>query len=345
MNSPVSRFHDLDFIMFTGDFFHTYMDLSDPDVFLIMAFANDLFEMCEKYNIALLFLKGTPSHDWQQTKLFEELYKTKKYKFFFRYVDTVHAEYFPELGYSFLFVPDPGLTPRIEVERAVLEALDKAGLQQVDFAMMHGIVQYQVATIPTKAPTFDEAFYLPLVKISLHVGHVHIHSMFDRFFVAGSVERLAHGEEEAKGALLFQLKNGHLSYQFIENKRARIFKTIKITVESLEEVTAFLDKKMVRYPEGSFIKLVAKKGHLIFGALKKLKIRYWKYHLTADDLDKKERQHQRLIEDDIATVFVHETLAITPNNVISILMNQLSEKNLLTGPDRESLAGHLAGLL
>ena len=139
----------LDIIFVAGDVFDQLLFLPDAPVLDIQIWIADLFELCHRHNIALRVLEGTPSHDRGQGKQFEMIYLTVGYdrddKFVdFKYVPTLSIEYIELLDINVLYVPDEwDHDPDITWE-SVKNLLKDQGLEQVDFAVMHGNFEYHL---------------------------------------------------------------------------------------------------------------------------------------------------------------------------------------------------------
>ncbi len=252
---------ELDAIIIAGDLFDKimYVGSDNPDYALIHAWMVVFLEMCSRLEIAVRILEGTPSHDRGQSKMMEninndfELAGMKKADL--RYFDTVTVDWDDTLGMHILYVPDEVHPNPDKVWEYVSQALSVKGLTQVDIGVMHGMFDYQ-APLNIKLPTHDSARYSQIVRYFITVGHIHIASNKDNIYAQGSLERLSHNEEGAKGHYRFHVENGTYTAKFIENKKAVMQKTVDIRHYGTGNLASMMSDL-----EESF-------GHITFGFLR-----------------------------------------------------------------------------
>lgn len=252
---------ELDAIIIAGDLFDKimYVGSDNPDYALIHAWMVVFLEMCSRLEIAVRILEGTPSHDRGQSKMMEninndfELAGMKKADL--RYFDTVTVDWDDTLGMHILYVPDEVHPSPDKVWEYVSQALSVKGLTQVDIGVMHGMFDYQ-APLNIKLPTHDSARYSQIVRYFITVGHIHIASNKDNIYAQGSLERLSHNEEGAKGHYRFHVENGTYTAKFIENKKAVMQKTVDIRHYGTGNLASMMSDL-----EESF-------GHITFGFLR-----------------------------------------------------------------------------
>ena len=127
-----------------------------------------------------------------------------------------------------LYVPDKCRPTAEAVARDVQALFDEQGVEQVDIGMMHGMFKYQLGTIPMNNQVHEERFYLDKVKNFISIGHVHTYSTYERIVAQGSFDRLTHGQEEPKGAVLFTRVDGEWSYRFVENTKAKKYVDLEV---------------------------------------------------------------------------------------------------------------------
>lgn len=309
-----------DLLIFAGDVFDGPVSFSNEDIGLINIWIAKLLHKCKRYNVCVRVLEGTPSHDMGQTKIF-----TNINQFLFKgepgadlqYVKTLSVEYIERFGINILYVPDEWNHDNHDTYIEVKQILKTKGLDQVDFAVMHGQFEYQLADVVKKHVKHDSALYLEMVKHLIFIGHIHKYSSMDRIYSHGSFDRLAHNEEEAKGFIYATVfKDGNYTCEFIENKTARIYKTVKCHSEDIEVNMKRIEKVAIKLPDESFIRIVADQTNPIMSASETLKQRWvnlnWSF-TKAKENDKR----------DIAVAY-HEEEKYTP-----IIINKDSIRNLI----------------
>lgn len=320
-----SRFTDLDAIFIVGDLFDTALDYFDPDVARINIWFIKLSAFCSRHDIVLRILNGTPSHDWKQGKNLQPVADALKHKVNFKYIEDLSIEYIPELGINVLYVPDEWNSSNDETFRQVQILLKEQNLKQVDITMIHGTFRFQLPIC--KGEIHKEENYLDITKYFVSVGHIHTYAVYDRIIGQGSFDRLAHGEEEPKGAVVISIddENGH-KFNFIENKQAKIFKTIKVKSNNLDAVLEQIDKQISKLPIYSHVRIKAKKDHQIFKAFETIKSRYILY-VISKLTDDEEEEIKTLASLDLPS---YQTVTITKENIVDLLINEILIDNVLS---------------
>ena len=314
------RMAKYDMIMIPGDVWDRLVSVPDPDVFLTKRWIVRLLTLCKRYDITLLVVEGTPSHDRKQSKWFEELNVSNNIHADLYYVDTLSIVHFEKFGIDVLCVPDEWNHETDDTWQEVTQLLSQRGLDKVDFCAMHGAFSYQLpAHVP--APTHDMERYLGITRYLIFIGHIHRYSQYDRIFAAGSPDRLAHGEEEAKGILDATVnRDGEYKVTFIENKGAMVYKTLVCDQETLGETYQFLEKEITSQPEGSHIRLKAKDGHPILASMKEVITTYPGYHFTLAK-EKEETVSQTTLE---AVRQHYEPIEIHSGNIDRMMVERLT---------------------
>lgn len=321
-----SQFVNVKIIFLAGDVFDSLLDLSGDDVHEINLWFGRLMDFCSRYNIKLRVLEGTPSHDWKQSKASETVFSLIEKPFDFRYIDTLHIEHIEDMGIHVLYVPDEWNPSTEETFRQVQKLMETMGLQEVDIACMHGMFRYQAPPMAKNIPLHDEASYLGIVKHFINIGHVHTFSYYDKIIAEGSFDRLAQGEEEPKGGVLCTVsaKYGN-SFQFIENKGAKIFKTIEIRVKDLEKSLAQINKILSKLPHNSYIRIKAAKDHPLYVAFDELKIKFPMYIFSKasleEDIDANAIAAQVVqLDEEYIPITINET------NIVPLIMEEVKTK-------------------
>lgn len=247
----------LDMIVIAGDLFDSIMMYSEDNAFLSNTFIRHLLKVCAMFDIKLRVLEGTPSHDRVQSRYFEEFYTAMGLTFDFRYVDILEIERINDFGMDVLYIPDEWHSDPAVIWEQVQDTLRTNGLTHVDFAIMHGMFDYQVPN-GMKLPCLNSEDYMSIVKHFIAIGHIHTSSRYGKIIAQGSFDRLRQNEEEAKGhyRIRVNLSNPELSEaDFIVNPWAKIYLTYDFTAKEVEEVmTPEFHEAMSTYPDDSYIR-------------------------------------------------------------------------------------------
>jgi hypothetical protein len=270
----------LDMIILAGDVFDDLLEFNDEAVMEAEQWIADLLRLCAKHGIKLRVLEGTPSHDWKQSNQFSSINEFAKIGADLKYVKELAIEYEQDYDKWFLFVPDEWGPPEKTLSQ-IRSLMDARGLTHVDYAVMHGQFEFQMPEhIP--APKHDSDAYLQLVRHWIWIGHDHTYKTKDRIFVQGSFDRLTHGQEEAKGHVRTVVKDGKSTMRFVENRGAKIFKTIRCGGQSVEEALVEVREALATYPTGSFMRLELELGHPLIGNLNTLRQYYPDFNWTKE---------------------------------------------------------------
>lgn len=319
----------LDIIFIAGDLFDRLLDNSMDDVTYAQLWMCWLLRFCETHAIKLRVLEGTRSHDRGQSSQFSTVYSIADTRLDFKYIPYLSIETIEDLGISILYVPDEWHEDTSETYRQVQSLLEEHHLNEVDIAIMHGQFGYQLPLAPASVPRHIESDYLSIVKHYIHIGHVHVYSIFDRIIAQGSFDRLAHGEEAPKGLVYAEIRSdGSHSHDFIENTGAMIYKTIQVKKKTLEESIEYLDKQIPKLPIGSKVRLQADRAHPIFVSFHELEVKYVLYTLSKKTNDKAD---QPISVVDIQTDD-YQVLSITKENLPMLLKEVLITDTSLTPP-------------
>lgn len=336
-----SQFVEMDIIFIAGDLFDTLLDFASNDIHEVTFWLSRLMHFCVRFNIKLRILEGTPSHDWKQSKIAETLAVLISPKLDFKYIDTLFIEHIKDIDLHVLYIPDEW-NPNVDVTFSqVKELMDNLGIHQVDIGMLHGMFGYQLKNIPGNFPKHDEVKYLSIVKYFINIGHIHTFSTYDRILAEGSFDRMSHGEEEAKGGTVCSIRGeGGNHFDFIENKGAKIFKTIVVKYNDLDKAISHIDKVVDKLPINSYVRIKAKKDHAVYIAFEELKQRYPLYYFTKasleDDTDKYTAMHEAItLPDD------YSPISITNDNIVDLLLTEIKSKYSLTEPQLNLLSNTL----
>jgi hypothetical protein len=326
--STDSQFSQLDIIFIAGDLLDDLLDMKDDDVNQYTLWMYRLMSFCLRHKIKLRVLKGTPSHDWDQPAFTRTLHQIISSELDFKYIDTLSIEIMDDLSLNILYVPDEWSSSSQETYRQVEGLLKEKNLNQADIAIMHGLFRYQMPEVGKESIKHDEQSYLDIVAYFINIGHIHTHSTYGRILAQGSFDRLAHGEEHPKGAMMMIIHpDGEGEYFFIENKNAKIYKTIKLKDSDIQKSLSKIDKKVINLPKGSYVRIVADSNHPVYVAFEDLKRSYpeliFKKESTRDDKYQVNKD-KPILEQHYLTV------QITPNNIKELLKEAMKDKYSLS---------------
>lgn len=234
-----------DLVILHGDLFHCLLDLNHTASRMIIVFLNDLFAMSIAYGFKIRILRGTFSHDRNQLMIVDSLAKrfsgTDKIDLKIYDKVSVDEEHVGDEHISICYLPDDlPYKSEQEVLDVVRELLSNRKLDKVDMVVGHGYCKH-VLPYGLSGPPVTYTFE-GLSSICKHVavfGHIHTPSIKKSnnitIIYIGSMERMAHGEEERKGFLTIDTSNWVST--FIENKNTLLFSTYKSTNTDTEIVT------------------------------------------------------------------------------------------------------------
>lgn len=316
------KFKDLDMIIIAGDVFDKLLVNSGNDYILSVKWLTDLILYCQRNNIVLRILEGTPSHDWKQMKSISSIIEKLELKLDYKYIDTLTIEHIDRFKLNILYIPDEYKIKASDTYKEVLKLMKKNKLTQVDLAIMHGQFNYQ---LPFQLESsHNEEDYLSIVKYYIHIGHIHTSSINNRILAQGSFDRLAHAEEENKGGMLIQLDTEkENSYEFLINTNSMIFKTIKFKKETLEEIIKKLDIELKKLPGGSNIRITSEHEEFLSKNVDAIKKRYPNLNI------KYERNKNKSIKKSLITETTDNinSFNITKENIDELLRERLTKYN------------------
>ena len=273
-----TRTAELDLIVIPGDFFDAAMYLPDGKVDDAITWITLFLDFCRKHGIVVRVLEGTPSHDRGQPKIFAKLGAAinlnAEKQLDIRYVDTLSTEYHEKLDRWFLYIPDECRPTTDEIWQDVVETLRTSGIDQVDYILMHGMMDYQCP------PGVHSGYhklkdYQSITKRWAFCGHIHQASKRDKFLVAGSTDRTCHGDELTKGCWYVEERDDSDHVVFLDNPKAILYKTFIVEDMSVPELhTLLTDKGVLDYPVDSNIRLKATKHSPIHLAIDEVKQQY-----------------------------------------------------------------------
>jgi hypothetical protein len=320
----------VDILFLAGDVFDQLLDLPSDEVAEITMWAHRLIEFCEREKIKLRILEGTPSHDWKQSAIFVTAHTAMRSKCDFKYIDTLHIEHMEDFGLHVLYVPDEWHSSTERTFKDVQALMQKEGLSKVDLAIMHGSFAYQLPAAAMKSPKHSEHDYLSIVKYFICIGHVHTHSIFERILAQGSFDRLAHGEEEAKGGIECVIyPDGTFEHFFIENKMAKTFKTFTLRGKDIDDAISMIANRTKNFLPNSYVRIRAPKDHPAIIGFDEFKKRFPHFVVTKITPEEEELENHSLV-DDLEQDSDYVPITITRENITSMLMEEINSKHSLT---------------
>lgn len=314
---------DVDMIIISGDLFDRAVSLPNVNVWHAHRFVNHLVSVCEKYDIVLRVLEGTPSHDWMQSRMVTSIVNARGNKCDAKHVSILSIEHIQRFNLDVLYVPDEWGSGCASTFEEVKELLIKNNLEKVDLSVMHGCFNYQFpVNLVGKPDVHDEASYLGITKYAIVIGHYHTPSVFERIYVPGSFDRLKHNEEEDKGYLFLNLKkDGSFNVTFKENKNAMLYRTFDFENKQMDYIVHFLRELLTDNQKEQFIRILCSKEDSVYKGVSDLKQLF--PFVTFSISLKKDKTVKTLVAE---TKDIVKPKAITLDNIETLLRERLEEK-------------------
>lgn len=251
-NAPETEQYDICFM--AGDWTDHGIGLSDPGVYYVQAAIVHLLRTCKDRNVKLRVLRGTTSHERDQSINFVWLNEILEIGCDLKYVTTMAIEYMEDLDLNVMYVPDEWNQDAEVTLQQAKEMMRNRGLEKVDFSIMHGAWTHQLQGI--QSPAYHDAVkWSDIVEMAIYSGHIHTHSRYLKHVSVGSVDRCGHGEEEAKGFLSFTYtEKKETDFRFIENQLAKKFLTLNIMGMTVQDIATLITQYR-DLPAGSALRL------------------------------------------------------------------------------------------
>jgi hypothetical protein len=283
-----SLFEQIDVLVIAGDLYDHLLDLGQDETHEIDFWLFEILHKAKKHDVLVWTLEGTPFHERDQLKRLVTFNEGAEFQANVRHFSNITVHFEPRFNRYFLFVPDEMGEPA-EVIAEVRKAIAQAGIEKVDCAFMHGAFKYQLPDIDS-IPTHDESSYLDLVSFTISIGHVHTPSNYERIYAQGSFDRIAHGEEGAKGFNVVTVyENRTYEVTFVENCFAKIYKTIAVKSEEVDNALAEIDEAVKPYPDGSYMRLLLDEKHPLLSAMDAVMRRHPSFYWKAEKEKKKKK--------------------------------------------------------
>lgn len=322
---PESKFTDLDIIFLAGDIFDSYKDSKSPDVVRVTGIIRELMTFCAWFKIKLRILKGTPGHDYDQSELFTPLALAYEDRLDYKYISVLSIEKMDDLGLSVLYVPDEWAGSAAACKEQVIELMRMHQLDKIDIACMHGMFDFQIPDLGEHPLKHDTAWYHSIIRYFINIGHDHTFKTFDRIIVQGSFDRIAHGEEGKKGAVVCYLrKDGENWFEFIENKRARIFKTIVVKTKDLDTAIEQVRKVLDKLPANSHVRISTGPDNPILTVLDEFKKAHPKMIFKKHKDKKQNNESVNELAKAVNLSSTYEVVALTQSSIVKMVLDNIS---------------------
>lgn len=310
----------LDIIFIAGDIFDDVLMFGEEDAGHCIRWIVYMLALCKEYDIHLVVLEGTPSHDREQSYNFVVQNEVNHIGCKLRYIKNLSIEYFQEFDINVLMVPDelPGGVDKTLQD--VKDLMRSKGLEKIDIAIMHGQFDFQLPP-HVHAPKHNSTAYLALVTGNISIGHDHTFKELDRISAQGSFDRLGHGYETPKGHMRYKLQaDGTWEKRFIVNENAMQFITIDCHSMPLEETFKTIEQRIEKFEERSYIRIRAEANHPIFSNMDHL-IRMGPLHAWTKDAErtKQEEEVTPLTEEDKRYI----PITITRENIAELVLDRI----------------------
>lgn len=317
----------LDVIVLAGDVYDHLLNLPDNAVNVIDHWIIYMLRLCKAMDIQLWVLRGTPSHDRDQSERFDLINKSMDIGCDLLYVDELKIVWLPKFGINVLFVPDEWTDSAEKTLDQVHALMRLQGISKVDYAIMHGQFEYQLPPI-VKAQKHSAEEYLKIVDKLIFIGHVHVFSRYERIIAQGSFDRISHGEEGPKGHVRAIVRsNDDYEIQFVETLDAKIFKTVDCRGIDLEASNARVEEQTQDLPDGSHVRIVADIGNPILQGIagfEKARPYYFWTGLGKADEDKSFLEQTELLQSKQDYI----PIEITPDNVENMIMDFMARQGV-----------------
>ena len=290
----------IDLLFIAGDVYDELLNAASDEVAMIDQWIGRLLRKCHRYGVTVRVLAGTPSHDRGQSRRFETInelnHRSGKRMAKLRYVDVLEIEYLQEYDMHVLYVPDEWSNSTQDTLDQVRALLAKKQLKSVDIAIMHGNFQYQLPAGIGHIPMHDEEAYSEIVSRLIFIGHIHVTSCYGKIYAQGSFDRSAHNEEEAKGFMKAVLSKDAYTVQFIENKDAARYLTIRCENSDVATCLMEIAEQVSDVKPGANMRIDAHFSNPIHSNLSVVKERWPEYQWTSVVRGTIKKIHEQLID-------------------------------------------------
>ena len=216
-----------DAVIFLGDYFHKSFRVNEDHTKLAINIMSYLVLLCKQNDTKIRFIYGTESHDANQYHLFNHYLKSNDVDI--KIIHTVtDEELFPNM--NVLYIPEEYVINKDTYYKIYFN-------KHYNFIFGHGVIIEGMPMVnfsktahnEKKVPHFKSGELSKISDICIF-GHYHqFTSLEDEVYYLGSLFRDSFGEEEPKGYGIIE----NNKFEFIENKKAYIYKTYTFEEDSV----------------------------------------------------------------------------------------------------------------
>ena len=322
--NPVAR--ELDLIWIPGDLLDRLMTVPDHDNYLITAFLGRLLRFCKTHDICLRILEGTGSHDYGQSQIVVTLNEHMGINADVRYYHKISYDYEERFGFSVLYVPDEVNHDATVTWQQVQEVLRDHGVEKVDYAIMHGMFEFQLPNHVNDISAHLSERYESIVRKRIIIGHHHTHRIQGKVVVPGSFDRLAQNEEGPKGSIWLRDYGDRTKVEFLENVGAKTYLQISLHGKSIEESIEAVDKFVAGHLPGSAFLVKAMADDPAAKAMDLFKSRYDQYVWT-HAFEREDKTSARIEEIELT----YNPIRIDRDNISGLMSARFAKTSASTG--------------
>ena len=308
-------------------------DTTDRPLSLVNDYASEFIQFiiwllkdAYENDIEIIIIEGTPSHDWKQARLFEQIKKELSLETKLIYITKLAIIHLEDFG-NVLIVPDQWRPSAATTFNEVLTLLKENNLTQVDYAFMHGSFKYQVPSfLRNRSDLHEEEEYCRIVKKAIFIGHEHGYSNYKHIYCAGSLERTKHGQEEEKGAFFIEeMRSGNIHVEFLRNSKAQVFKDVFVDGLTSDEILSRIEEMGIDLEQPANIRLVAMQDvQVVSEFIKKYKLTYLNIRWSLKNLSSPSEKSEDFQHEQANIQFQQVNLDI--GTITNLLMQRIEEK-------------------
>lgn len=308
-------------------------DTTDRPLSLVNDYASEFIQFiiwllkdAYENDIEIIIIEGTPSHDWKQARLFEQIKKELSLETKLIYITKLAIIHLEDFG-NVLIVPDQWRPSAATTFNEVLTLLKENNLTQVDYAFMHGSFKYQVPSfLRNRSDLHEEEEYCRIVKKAIFIGHEHGYSNYKHIYCAGSLERTKHGQEEEKGAFFIEeMRSGNIHVEFLRNSKAQVFKDVFVDGLTSDEILSRIEEMGIDLEQPANIRLVAMQdAQVVSEFIKKYKLTYLNIRWSLKNLSSPSEKSEDFQLEQANIQFQQVNLDI--GTITNLLMQRIEEK-------------------
>lgn len=328
--------NDIKVLFIAGDSFDRLLSTCSKEYIDSINCLIKIYKWCDGNGVKLRILEGTPSHDWRQCRVLNEVVKELGGNVDFKYVDDLYVEEIE--GYSVLYIPDEYRDKSVETMKEIRKKLESIGKEEVDICIMHGAFNYQLPIVLES--NFIESEMESIVKYFIHVGHIHTHSHRGKIVAQGSFDRLRFGEEEDKGAVVAEIGE-HKNWIFLPNNNAMEFKTIDLSNVEEDKLFKSLEKEIKKVKVGGCVRVIVdevNKGLRNNPVINEM-YKQWVIKFEVGKDKKKLTIADTIVEDNVIEAF-----SITKENIYQLVESEV-DKLEVDMKDKERILGKFTAIL